>query len=118
MKINARKRGEIVLLELTGALTFPDATAELAQKMSELLAAGERLFVLNMLGVPWLDSSGLGEVVACGKRALAKDGIVKLVLEKRPYTLFTYAHMEKMFEMYPDEETALASFEDRSGPTD
>jgi len=72
-KIKARRRGEIRVLELIGALTYPDATAALAQRMNRFLAAGERLFVLHMLGVPWLDSSGMGEVVACGRKA-RRDG--------------------------------------------
>lgn len=110
MKIDVRHEGELCILNLSGHLTYPDATSELQRMSKELTAAGKRFFILNMLDVPWLDSCGMGEVVACYKRARENGGLVKLVLEKRPYLLFTYCHLEKMFELFHEETDAVASF--------
>ena len=65
MTIDVRQADRVCIIDLGGPHTFPAATAELRAQSRKLLANGERLFVLNMLDVPWLDSSGIGEVVAC-----------------------------------------------------
>ena len=110
MEIDVRKNGEVCVLGISGRLTYPEATAALREKARELIAGGERNLVLNLLRVPFLDSSGIGEVVACYKRARQQGGEVKLVLDKKPRQVFTYCHLEKMFEMYTHEPDALASF--------
>jgi anti-anti-sigma regulatory factor len=71
---------------------------------------GERYFVLDMLDAPWLDSSGLGEVFACFKRAREVDGVVKLVLRGKSYSLFTITRLDKVFEIFDDVDTAVGSF--------
>ena len=97
-------------MTLSGTLTYPEATAELRRRWTELMTAGERWFVINMLAVPWLDSSGMGEIVACYKRAHEQGGVVKLVLEKKPYTMFTHSQLGKMFGIFSTEEEAVAGF--------
>ena len=82
----------------------------LRQKSKELVEQGERVFVLDMLDVPWLDSSGLGEVFASFKRAREVDGEVKLVLRGKSYSLFTITRLDKVFEIFDDVDSAVASF--------
>ncbi len=98
------------MLSLAGKLCFPDATADLRQQSRELVADGEKQVVLDMLAVPWLDSSGIGEVVACYKRVREQGGTVKLVLREKPFLQFTFCHLEKMFDIYQDVDEAVASF--------
>ena len=59
-----------------------------------------------------MDSAGLGETVACTKRIRERNGIVKLVIPKRakPDEIFVVTGLDKAFEIYGDEEEALASF--------
>ena len=82
----------------------------LREQSKALLAQGERNFVLNMLDVPWLDSSGLGEVFACFKRAREREGAVKLVLRGKSYSLFTITELDRVFEIFDTSEEAVASF--------
>lgn len=115
MTIDIRKEGEVCILDLAGRLTFPDATALLRLKSRELIAERECFFLLNMLQVPWLDSSGIGEVIACYKRAREQDGTVKLIVDAETFSQFAYCHLEKMFEIFPTEAEALASFAPEAG---
>ncbi len=108
--IEMRWSGDLCIIELRGALRYPDATALLRRSCRELIAKGERFLLLSMLHVPFMDSSGIGEIVACYKRAREHDGVVKLVMQKPSYKLFTYTHLEKMFEIFHDEAEAIASF--------
>lgn len=108
--IEMRWSGDLCIIELRGALRYPEATALLRRNCRELIAKGERFLLLSMLHVPFMDSSGIGEVVACYKRAREHDGVVKLLLQKPSYKLFTYTHLEKMFEIFQDEGEAIASF--------
>ena len=105
-----RKSGEICILELAGELSFGEATAMLRRKSVELVDAGERLFLLDLLKVPWLDSSAIGEVIEFHKRARAQRGVVRLVLNPRSRSLFTVTHLEKMFDIFEDVDSGLASF--------
>jgi anti-sigma B factor antagonist len=115
MTIEVRKRGAICIFEIHGELSYGQPTAALRQSCKEAIASGERLFLFNMLDVPWLDSSGLGEVVACHKRARENQGVVKLVLAERSRSLFTITQLQKMFDIFDDSESGIASFEGSEG---
>lgn len=98
-------------MDLSGELKLGEPTRLLRERSKELVASGERFFVLDLLDVPWLDSSGIGEVFACYKRARERDGVVKLVLRDRSYSLFTLTQLDRVFEIFPDAHRALASFQ-------
>ena len=111
MTIDVREQNGVSVLELQGELKLGDPTRLLREKSRELVGAGQRHFVLDMLGVPWLDSSGIGEVFGCFKRARQIDGVVKLVLKDRSLSMFTMTQLDRVFEIFADVESALASFE-------
>jgi anti-sigma B factor antagonist len=108
--IDVRKSGEVCILDIKGEMRIGQPTVLLRQKCRELIEQGEREFVLDMLDVPWLDSSGLGEVFACFKRAREIDGVVKLVLRGKSYSLFTITQLDRVFEIFDDADAAVASF--------
>ncbi len=112
MKIKERKAGSVNVLEVAGRMTIGDGDVQLRNKMKDLLEGGERLFVLNMLNVPVLDSASVGEVVACYRRTTALGGSIKLILSGRVHDTFTMNHLDRVFEIYPDVEKALESFGD------
>jgi anti-anti-sigma factor len=112
MKIEVRKKGKICILDLSGKITFGPATEMLDERFMALLDSGERFFVFNMTGVPWLDSGGIGHVVQCHKRVRDRNGVIKLVLKGKSHDLFTMYELHKVFEIFEDLEEALASFAD------
>ena len=110
MTCEVHKSGEICIVKLAGELSFGEATELLRRKSAELVDAGERLFLLDLLEVRWLDSSALGEVVEFHKRARAQRGVVKLVLNPHSRSQFTVTHLEKMFDIFEDVDSGVASF--------
>ena len=110
VKIVVEKQGTVCVFRITGEVRIGQPTALLRQTCREKIEAGERNFVLDMLEVPWLDSSGLGEVFACFKRAREAQGAVKLVLRGKSYSLFTITQLDKVFEIFDDADAAIASY--------
>jgi len=110
MKIQVRKEGKIDILEFTGEISITGGTSELRDLFINRLDDGGRLFVFDLLGVAWLDSSGIGEIVACYKRARENGADVKLVLKGKAHDLFTYCALDRVFEIFESLPSAVASF--------
>ena len=111
MTVDVQEKQGICVLVLTGEVKLGEPTRLLREKSRELVDAGKRFFVLDMLDVPWLDSSGIGEVFACYKRARERDGVVKLVVKDRSLSLFVLTQLDRVFEIFADVGAALSSFE-------
>jgi anti-sigma B factor antagonist len=110
MKIDVRKKGNINIVGMSGRMVIGEGDVMLRDTMRDLVDQGERLFVFDMQEVNWLDSGSVGEVVACRKRVVQLDGDIKLVLQGRAHDVFTTFSLNKVFEILPDLESALASF--------
>jgi anti-sigma B factor antagonist len=110
MRIDVRKVGNVNILDMTGKMVVGEGDVLLRKTMRGLLNEGEKFFVFNMLEVNWLDSGSVGEVVACRKRVAEKEGDIKLILQGRAHDVFTTFSLNKVFEITPDLEVALASF--------
>lgn len=110
MSTQIRKKGVITILEIEGQLTLGKASDQLHDKFMEALNAGDRLFVFDMLHVPFVDSTGVGEVIRCHKRAKEKEGSIRLALKGKSHELFVFWELNKLFRIYDDVESALASF--------
>ena len=112
VKITDRQKGPVTIIDIVGNLNIGVGDVALREKVNELLDAGRGLFIFNMKEVPFMDSAGLGETVACKKRICERDGAVKLVIPKgtKPLEVFIIAGLDKAFEIFDDEEEALASF--------
>jgi len=109
MRIRIRKKGPVSLLHVVGKLTIPRET-QLRTVVNDLLDAGERLYVLDMTHCPYLDSAGLGETVAVAERIHERQGRIVLVLTGKSRSLFEITRLTDAFEIYRDEQEALASF--------
>lgn len=110
MKISVRKVGTVNVLDCQGRMSIGEGDAALRTTTRDLLQTGERKFLLNMLEVPYMDSSGLGELVASYKRIAEKGGTIKLVLNPRGEELMALPKLHLVFEIFGDLESALASF--------
>ncbi|MCZ6778905.1 MAG: STAS domain-containing protein [Acidobacteria bacterium] len=110
MKIAKVKRGKVNILHLSGKMTIGEGDVMLREEVRKLLDEGETHFILDMLGVPFMDSASIGEVVACSKRAGEKKGLIKLVMKDRVHNLFTMTRLDRVFDIYDGVEDALAGF--------
>ena len=112
MKIDVLKHGRINIVEISGKLIIGEGDVLLCSRLQELLDAGERRFVFDMTDVSYMDSAGLGAVVACAKRARDREGLLKVVTlpEGKADTLLTVTGLNRVFEVFGDRQAALSSF--------
>jgi len=111
MKANVRKLGKVSVVDISGKITIGEGDVQLREKVNELLDAGESRILLNLEKVKYMDSAGIGELVACYKRAKEKEGVVKLLNPSgKVYDLLQLTKLEEVFDTYKDEGEALGSF--------
>jgi anti-sigma B factor antagonist len=111
MKATVRRFGDVSVVDLCGKLVIGTNVNALREKALRLLESGRRLILLNLEHVPYLDASGIGELVACSAQVRSRGGALKLL---KPSTkvrdLLELSHLEDAFEAYQDEARARASF--------
>ena len=111
MKATVRKLGRVAVVDIVGKITIGEGDVLLREKVHELLDAGENRILLNLEKVKYMDSAGIGELVACYKRAKEKEGTVKLLNPSgKVYDLLQLTKLEEVFDTYKDEGEALGSF--------
>lgn len=109
--------GDVIVLHLTGPITLGAATRTFRDLIQDTLESGKRKILLNMAEVYYLDSSGLGELVAAFNTVTSRGGHLKLMkLTRRVQDVVQLTKVYRIFEVFPDEESALRSF-DEATPT-
>ena len=84
MHIEERVVGDVTILDLTGKITLGEGDELLKDKINSLLNQGHRKILLNLEGVPYIDSAGLGEIVRTYTTVSRQGGKLKLLnLTKR-----------------------------------
>jgi len=111
MHVETRKSGEIVILDLKGRLTAGLGDQILRESVDELLAEGWKRILLNLSEVSFLDSAGLGELVAGLKTAKRFGAELKLLsVGERVQSTLYMSRLLPVFEIYASEAEALAHF--------
>ena len=111
LDIQQREHEGIPILDLKGRITVgPEATA-LRDKVSELTSAGSKDLVLNLGGVDYIDSTGLGALVMIATAQRKAGGSVKLLkLNRRNIELLVMTKLATVFEIFADEQDAVNSY--------
>ena len=101
----------MVLVDLTGKITLGQGSVQLRDVVAKLLASGTTRIVLNLAAVDYVDSSGIGELVSRHMTTRHAGGrLILLHLPQKIRDLLQITKLLSLFEVYDDEETALASF--------
>jgi anti-sigma B factor antagonist len=104
--------GDVIVLHLTGPITLGQGTSKFRDLIHETLESGKKKILLNMSEVYYLDSSGLGELVAAYATVTRQGGKLKLMkLTRRVQDVVQLARVYRIFEIFQDEETAVGSFQ-------
>ncbi len=112
MDIEERAVGDVMILDLKGKLTIGDGDELLKDKINSLIQQGHKKLLLNLEGVPYVDSAGLGEIVRTYTTVSRQGGNLKLLnLTKRIEDLLAITKLLTVFDTYESEPEALASFE-------
>jgi anti-sigma B factor antagonist len=111
MQLSERRVGTIVVLDLVGKLTLTDNPGRLKEKITSLIRQSESNIVLNFAQVNFIDSSGLGELVASHTTAWRGGATVKLAnIGRRVWELLVITKLATIFDCYDSEAEALESF--------
>jgi anti-anti-sigma factor len=115
MHVELRKTGDVVIVDLKGKLTSGLGDQILRETIDELLAENWKKVLLNLSEVSFMDSAGVGELVAGLRTAKRFGAEVKLLnaTERVQSTLYV-ARLLPVFELYASEHEALEQF--RGGP--
>src|ERR1700728_4665025 len=109
--IQEREKEGITILDFKGRIAAgPEATA-LREKVAEVTAATKRNLVLNLAGVDYIDSTGLGALVVCVTGLRKLGGNMKLLnLNRRNIDLLVMTKLDTVFEVFTDEQDAVSSY--------
>lgn len=112
MRITERTSDDVNVLDLDGRMTRNDGYGVLKPRVSELVTEGRRRFLLNLTAVPYLDSSGVGELISVFISVRNNGGVLKLAgPTDRVAELLTVAKLDTVFEVFDSESSALDSFD-------
>ena len=111
LKITDRVVNGVAVEELEGRIVLGEESNALREKVKSLLAAGQKKIVLNMDNVTYIDSSGLGTLVAAHTSAPAVGASLKLSnLGSKFQEILQVTKLVTVFEVFPTEAAAIASF--------
>ncbi len=115
MVIEERIIGDVTILDLKGKMTLGEGDELLKDKINSLIHQGQKKLLLNLEGVPYIDSAGLGEIVRTYTTVSRQGGNLKLVnLTKRITDLLSITKLLTVFETFETEPEALKSFQARA----
>lgn len=111
MPISERQVGEVTVIDLSGKLASSDDSGKLKEKVTSVFFQGRKQVLINLSGLSYIDSGGLGELVACLATAKRNQGVIKLAnMGKRVQDLLIMTKLLAVFDVYDSETEALASF--------
>ncbi len=111
MQIEQRSLGDVTVLDLKGKMTLGEGDELLKDKINSLMSQGLKKVLINLEGVPYIDSAGLGEIVRTFTTVSRQGGQLKLInLTKRIQDLLAITKLLTVFETYDSEQAAIKSF--------
>ena len=111
MEIVERTVSDVTVLDLKGKMTLGEGDELLKDKINSLLQQGKKKLVLNLEGVPYIDSAGLGEIVRTYTTVSRQGGSLKLLnLTKRIEDLLSITKLLTVFDTFDSEAEAIKSY--------
>lgn len=108
---SVRKVGDITVVELKGKITIGVGDLQMREAIHAVLNEGAKSLIVDMSGVGTIDSSGVGELVGCFTTATHKGAKMKLMnLPAKISDVLTVTQLITVFDVYPNEAEAIASF--------
>ena len=110
MKIKERKLSDITVLDLDGTFAL-GGHGDFRQHLETVVTGGSRKLLINLEKVSYMDSSGLGELIAGYTHMQRVSGQMKLInLSKRLNQLLVITKLITVFETFDSESEAISSF--------
>jgi anti-sigma B factor antagonist len=111
LEITERHVGPVTIVDLNGQLVVDDGEREFRQTIDVLVAAGQINILVDLGKVTYMDSGGVGALVAKYLHVTKRGGKMKLLnLSRRANRVLRIARLVSVFEVFEDEEEAVRSF--------
>ena len=111
LSIKQRQAGDVAILDLDGEVRIGDSATSLRGAIRELVAGSNQKILLNLAGVRYIDSSGIGELIANYTTVGRNGGQLKLLnLTEKVQDLLVITKLLTVFDVYENEADALSSF--------
>lgn len=111
LNISERQAGDVTILDLDGKITIGEGSVALRSAIRRLLGEGKNKILLNLGGVGYVDSSGIGELVSSYTAVNKEGGQLKLLnLTQKIQDLLAITKLLTVFDTFDDEGDALASY--------
>jgi anti-sigma B factor antagonist len=111
LNIQEREADDVTILDMSGKVTIGEGSVALRSAIRGLLEKGRKKILLNLAGVGYIDSSGIGELVASFTAINKEDGQLKLLnLTQKLQDLLAITKLLTVFDVYEDEAEALGSY--------
>ena len=111
MKIDERSVGTVKVLDITGQIKFTQGDEMLKDKIHSVVHQGNTKILVNLAGVDYVDSAGLGELVGAYTTVKRAGGAMKLLnLTKKMHDLLSITKLLTVFEAFDNEQEAVKSF--------
>ena len=112
LKITLREVAQVTILDIEGRIILGDEIGSLRTAVHKLIAAGKKKIILNLAGVEYIDSSGVGELVGCYTTVRSAGGELKLLnLTQKVNDILYVTKLYTVFDIKDDEFTAVKSFD-------
>jgi anti-sigma B factor antagonist len=106
-----REVGDVTVIDMDGRITLGEGTALLRDLIRESLGNGRKKIVMNLAGINYIDSTGLGELVSGYRLIKGEGGELKLLnLNKKVTDLLQITKLYTVFDIHNQEAQAVASF--------
>ena len=111
LAIEERQVGDVVVVSLRGEITLDDGDLKFGRWIDDLLKKGQRKILVDLGGVTYIDSAGVGMMVFEYKAAHGNGGALKLLnLTGHSNRLLSTVKLKSVFEIFEDEAMAIRSF--------
>jgi anti-sigma B factor antagonist len=112
MLVSFKEKDGVVIVDLAGEIRLTEEhTPSLHKLVAEQLTAGKINFLFDFEKVDFIDSYGIGDIVAAYTAVQQKKGKLKLAnLSQKIWLIFHYSGLTRILEMFDDRDKALKSF--------
>jgi anti-sigma B factor antagonist len=111
MKMVEEEKGSVVVIRMNGKLLGGSEAETFQKQMKDYVTQGRNNILIDLSKVSWVNSSGLGMLIAAYHTVKSAGGTFKLTgVNQRIEQIFMVTKLHTIFDTYEEEAAALASF--------
>jgi anti-sigma B factor antagonist len=110
-ELRTRQAGGVTVIDFSGPITLGVASSVIRNAVRDVMATGQKKLLLNLSNVAYIDSYGIGEMVAAYSSVKNAGGMLKLLsLAPRVKEMLEITNLYNVFDVQEDEAGAIRGF--------